>query len=625
MDGFKEKKWFVYLGDHHEGPFSLEEIQTKISGGQLTATNYVWADGMADWKMMTEVEVFEPVIKNAQNEQAPPPPPPDATSAGLFISPAAENNSAATTTSLAASTTSLAPELATAVAFSLEPVPEAAPTLEASPALEAAPTLEASPTFEMSPALEAAPAAPEAAPSISFEIPTEAIPTSEPSISFQPALQPVLEGTGPAIHLEAANLSPRRRTDPYQGGSAATSALSPAPGRKRSSIGGLIGKLLGYAAIFAGLAVAYSGGFFSSVTNSPVTKAGVQTAQNLLDPALAVLADKVPILGQWISPLPALDDVSKEEYEQLKAAALGNLNGTGPQLGMALSQADLFSPSFYLATNLPDGATFGVYVDGIPDTLLNQLSFSAVGQGTVVKHLAKVDQLKSADGKAFPRGKFTVYIIAPDNQPPAVKPFISRFMAINAQTLPFPLPQNSRIIMTKGYFLGGPRDATYTTRLKEFHDKITARAQAELVECKQFTSLLEAQLTGTNTKFAALKRGKRVSAGQKKAWGDFHKQWSTLSDQIGQAFAKMTPETLHNDYFYGSIYLASQQASQAAARLHDIQNTFFTTNSDPKSFDIQLGEAASVAQSALNELKAKIDRIEKLPPNPNGMPVRDSL
>jgi GYF domain 2 len=608
MDGFKEKKWFVYLGDHHEGPFSLEEIQTKISGGQLTATNYVWADGMADWKMMTEVAVFEPVIKNAQNEQAPPPPPPDATSAGFTISPAVENN-------FAASTTSLAPELATAVAYSLEPAP----------APEAALTLEAYPTFETTPSLEAAPAVTEAAPSVSFEIPTEAVPTGEPSLSFQAALQPVLEGAGPAIHLEAANLSPRRRTDPYQSPTAssfAPSASSTSGGQSRSSS---IMKWAGYAAIFAGLFVAYTGGFFSPIVNSQVTKAGVQTAQNFLDPVLAIIADKVPILGQWISPLPALDDVSKEEYEQLKAAANGNLNGTGPQLGMALSQADLFSPSFYLATNLPDGATFAVYVDGIPDTLLNQLSFSAVGQATVTKHLAKVDQLKSADGKAFPRGKFTVYIIAPDSQPPAVKPFISRFMAINAQSLPFPLPQNSRVVMTKGYFLGGPRDATYTTRLKEFHDKITARAQAELVECKQFTSLLEAQLTGTNTKFAALKRGKRVSAGQKKTWGDFHKQWSTLSDQIGQAFAKMTPETLHNDYFYGSIYLASQQASQAAARLHDIQNTFFTTNSDPKSFDIQLGEAASVAQSALNELKAKIDRIEKLPPNPNGMPVRDSL
>jgi hypothetical protein len=611
MDGFKEKKWFVYLGDHHEGPFSLEEIQTKISGGQLTATNYVWADGMADWKMMTEVAIFESVIKNAQNEQAPPPPPPDATSAGFSVSPAVENN-------FAASTTSLAPELATAVAFSLEAAPEAAPTLEASP------TLEVSPPFEMTPALEAAPSVAEAAPSISLETPSEAIPTSEPSLSIQTGLQTVLDGAGPAIHLEAANLSPRRRAEPYQSPAAASpaSSVSRAPGQKRSSS---IMKWVGYAAIFAGLAVAYAGGFFSPIMNSQVAKVGVQTTQNFLDPVLAVLGDKIPILGQWISPLPALDDVSKEEYEQLKAAANGNLNGTGPQLGMALSQADLFSPSFYLATNLPDGATFAVYVDGIPDTLLNQLSFFAVGQATVTKHLAKVDQLKSADGKAFPRGKFTVYVIVPDSQPPAVKPFISRFMTINTQALPFPMPQNSHIIMTKAYFLGGPRDATYTTRLKEFHDKITARAQAELVECKQFTSLLEAQLAGTNTKFAALKKGKRVSAGQKKAWGDFHKQWSTLSDQIGQAFAKMTPETLHNDYFYGSIYLASQQASQAAARLHDIQNTFFTTNSDPKSFDIQLGEAASVAQSALNELKAKIDRIEKLPPNPNGMPVRDSL
>ena len=62
MDGFTEKKWFVYVGDHHEGPFSLEDIQGKIGAGVVSTTSFVWAEGMADWKGMTEVPDFESVL-----------------------------------------------------------------------------------------------------------------------------------------------------------------------------------------------------------------------------------------------------------------------------------------------------------------------------------------------------------------------------------------------------------------------------------------------------------------------------------------------------------------------------------------------------------------------------------
>src|SRR5690242_16629809 len=62
MDGFTEKKWFVYLGDHHEGPFSLEEIQGKMSEGRVTRENYVWADGMADWQPMPQVPDFNALL-----------------------------------------------------------------------------------------------------------------------------------------------------------------------------------------------------------------------------------------------------------------------------------------------------------------------------------------------------------------------------------------------------------------------------------------------------------------------------------------------------------------------------------------------------------------------------------
>src|SRR5689334_79785 len=40
-----EKKWFVYLTDHHEGPLSLAEIRERMSAGQIDRSVHVWAEG----------------------------------------------------------------------------------------------------------------------------------------------------------------------------------------------------------------------------------------------------------------------------------------------------------------------------------------------------------------------------------------------------------------------------------------------------------------------------------------------------------------------------------------------------------------------------------------------------
>src|SRR4051812_29705440 len=70
MDGFTEKKWFVYVGDHHEGPFSLEEVQGKMVQGDVSTESFVWAEGMTDWKPMTEMSDFAPILTSTA-EAAP--------------------------------------------------------------------------------------------------------------------------------------------------------------------------------------------------------------------------------------------------------------------------------------------------------------------------------------------------------------------------------------------------------------------------------------------------------------------------------------------------------------------------------------------------------------------------
>ena len=55
MNSELQKKWFVYLSDHHEGPFSAVELSQKHKAGSVSPQSYVWSEGMVDWKPLMEV------------------------------------------------------------------------------------------------------------------------------------------------------------------------------------------------------------------------------------------------------------------------------------------------------------------------------------------------------------------------------------------------------------------------------------------------------------------------------------------------------------------------------------------------------------------------------------------
>jgi hypothetical protein len=65
MTSPEEKKWYIYVVDHHEGPFSISELQDKMNLGLVTETSFVWADGMQDWEPVTEVEDLSSIFKNS--------------------------------------------------------------------------------------------------------------------------------------------------------------------------------------------------------------------------------------------------------------------------------------------------------------------------------------------------------------------------------------------------------------------------------------------------------------------------------------------------------------------------------------------------------------------------------
>ena len=95
--------------------------------------------------------------------------------------------------------------------------------------------------------------------------------------------------------------------------------------------------------------------------------------------------------------------------------------------------------------------------------------------------------------------------------------------------------------------------------------------------------------------------------------------------QLSQTFQKWTPESVAREYYFFMIYQQVQQTAQAVSSLHALHHSWFAGGVNAQQFDATLGPAAQAAQDAVNQLKAKIDQAEKLPPTARGLPRREGL
>jgi hypothetical protein len=62
-----ERQWFVLMGNNEQrGPFTADEVRGLISSGQVGASNYCWAEGMANWAPLGQVSDFAADLKTAE-------------------------------------------------------------------------------------------------------------------------------------------------------------------------------------------------------------------------------------------------------------------------------------------------------------------------------------------------------------------------------------------------------------------------------------------------------------------------------------------------------------------------------------------------------------------------------
>jgi hypothetical protein len=226
-----------------------------------------------------------------------------------------------------------------------------------------------------------------------------------------------------------------------------------------------------------------------------------------------------------------------------------------------------------------------------------------------------------------------VYATESSDQPADIKAILTDAQPVQpsvlatvpkARTLSM-ISKDVRTLAFKSYFLGGQKDRAYNDRLRAYHEKIQSQAKTELTEVKQFALTLESRMSETIRKFAALRKGK-VTPVQKKEWDKFHELWNKFNTQITETFQKWTPQVIQNDFFYGSLYQLTQAAGAAVGKLHSFQDAYFNTpQTDPKAFEIKLSELGASAQTAISDLKAKIEQAQKLASTANGLPQREGL
>ncbi len=612
MENITEKKWFVYMGDHHEGPFSVGDIKTKVTTGAVTEGHYVWAEGMADWKVMTEIGDFRSVLGTA---------PPPKTPTGPALESSSKNGSGASAFSGQAEP-------------SLEPPPASHHFSETTGSfdslLSAAPDTSGVTEEELqsqSPNLFDPPPAASAVESFdaaSAELPADAMPAiAEPAPRepvSQVSMQTIPQGHSASPAFDNFEIERAQKMAHMQTKVSKKNWALDAPETEHRKKRGFKLFLL----MIVAMGAAGYLGYLDPVLRHPQVDPFVQKGKNFLMPFLGKFSDKLPFLNELLSPIPTLKDVSVEDLSNLRKTATSNLMEIGPKVAIALSSADIRRPTFYVATNLPDGAQFEIYIEGIGETLLNHFDFSARKRLVVMNRMGQTQNFEFQAGTALPQGDYLVSVYeVPTSDPAILNLLASRPDSPRqppARALVEGNNQRKKVVDIRYYFLGGPKDATYESRLREYHEKLQVQTKQEIEELGQFTNTMSQGLAETMESFS------RVKNSGNKSKLDAHLK--LLANKVGMLkqfeseFQSWTPESISVLKFHSNLYMGTKASFEATMQVLALQNQYIEKKTERSSFDIQMGEAFSRATDLLTSIRAKIKKASELGPNPMGMPQK---
>jgi hypothetical protein len=635
MDGFHDNKWFVYINDHHEGPFSMAQLQSKLQTGEVNRTQYVWAEGMPDWQLMTTVRDLDPILT--------------LTAAPIFAPPAVATYEHEP--SLDMSFDEQAPIEEPVLRPAREPgsirVEVAAPAARPAPVVEPAPVTPILQPREEPVALQPAPIAPIAPVAPAAQPVQPAAPIAEPVLQ-QPVIQqvsaPVLEAPQP-IALEpvvAARQTPQVEVPPaldelrderFDSEPSLDSMNQPSKNEgtpqmmfgsvssDRHRSGGFL-KIFLFLAILGAVAYGYVSGVMDPVLKNPQVVSAAVFVRDVTSPAMTRVAQWVPQLQRWISPIPYLSGVDKAELAELRANAQ---RSNPPRLVLAVDRTDPSSPSFHVSSALPNGTKLDLVLIGTPETLLSQTSLELKATTEIVNRLATFEGLRQLDGRPIAQGEYRVFVMESDSgsQLPEVEAALNE-LPDSRESIPSDaaISGKRKLFLQKTYFLAGEKDETYSKRVKDFHDRLRTRSADELKELAGIVQTLTLQLTSTIEEHAKISSGK-ISKSAEKNWNEFHDKWTGQQTQLDTSFAGWAESLAQKEFYHWGLYQMVKQLSERVSQLHVQQHSgVLIRPTDEKEFQAQLNERQKAAREALTELDRKLTESRKLNEGVEGMPKR---
>lgn len=276
------------------------------------------------------------------------------------------------------------------------------------------------------------------------------------------------------------------------------------------------------------------------------------------------------------SRLPAATTLPAEDKVRLEEALKAQLDTLGPRLAMAVAPyAPGKAPIAYVAVNLPGDQALELDVLGIPSTLIGERLPLLTVPGRLQNGVATFDFSPVLSGRALSQGEYWLSLaVAGDTS--THKAFERLFYP--QDRVPEALKGKRTIFLTKE-FLGGARDAAYTSQVRGIR----------LAVVDEMEKLLNSSLSTEAMLRTATQSLPKARPQNNQKWLEFHVAWLTSAVELEK---RLTDSDLTT---WGTV-----------KNLHEIHNSWFQSVPADATYPMRKQDATTQATSAVDQLKKKL-------------------
>ncbi|MEW6056371.1 MAG: DUF4339 domain-containing protein [Bdellovibrionota bacterium] len=507
----EQKEWFLYVVDHHEGPFTASEVKELVNKGEALPNSFVWREGYADWVMMSDAKEFGSGGPKSDGHGVP----------SFNVSVPANAPKKVTPV-----------QTQTSVSMNLD---------------ENAWCLNSRKKFSGPFSLKSiASMVADGEASLKDSVWREGL-TKFLTLSDIPEVVAQVEADKVEGKKEKKGFFGKAKREKASSASALGLTGASKTRQKNKFKLGFVSKLVVLGVLVATYHFASQGRFDSLIGRSlglPPLPMDLFTKE--IKPhyykAVALLPEPAKA---FLSPVALPEGLTAEDSSLLREAALADAT-LGIRFASALPSGEELNPSFVLASNAPDGTQVEITLRGKEGTLLNATGYEKTSAAQFLKGVAQTSKFVFEDGKPLPKGEYTLAITRRGQPEPQV---------------------------VREYFLGGKRDAAYATRLNEFNERIRARKSEELGLLRQLTETLDSMANESATKFQSLAKVSAVRK-RKSQWNQYHVKYSQMSNQIRSVIAKTADGSARATLFFPDLHTQAAKAFEFTEQLHQLQTQY---------------------------------------------------